>query len=102
MVRGRRMKWIAGTIAAASMLAAATVHPATAGPLQDGIAAHQRENYTKAVRLLRPLADAGDAQAQTLLGFMYEYGRGVPQNYVEAAAWYCLAADQGNAHAQYL
>ena len=32
---------------------------------------------------------------------MYELGRGVPQNYAEAARWYRLAADQGSATAQH-
>jgi hypothetical protein len=32
---------------------------------------------------------------------MYYEGKGVPQNHVEAAKWFRLAADQGNADAQY-
>ena len=32
---------------------------------------------------------------------MYTFGQGVPQNYTEAAKWYRLAAEQGNAQAQY-
>ncbi|MCL2102851.1 MAG: sel1 repeat family protein [Syntrophorhabdaceae bacterium] len=32
---------------------------------------------------------------------MYYSGRGVAQNYVEAVKWYRLAAEQGNAKAQY-
>ena len=31
---------------------------------------------------------------------MYEFGHGVPQDYVKAALWYQKAADQGNADAQ--
>jgi len=31
---------------------------------------------------------------------MYENGRGVPQNYKQAAIWYRKAADQGHADAQ--
>lgn len=50
---------------------------------------------------LRPLAAIGDAKAQFELGFMYERGRGVQQNYTEAAAWYRKAAEQGNASAQF-
>lgn len=76
--------------------------PATAGPLQQGMAAYQRHDFVTAERLLRPLAERGNAQAQTALGFMHEYGRGAPQSYTEAAIWYCLAAEQGYAQAQYL
>ena len=32
---------------------------------------------------------------------MYANGQGVPQNYAEAVKWYRLAADQGNATAQF-
>jgi TPR repeat protein len=32
---------------------------------------------------------------------MYNEGRGVPQDYAEAAKWYKLAAEQGDALAQY-
>ena len=43
----------------------------------------------------------GNAEAQNNLGFLYYTGQGVPQDYVEAARWYRLAADQGLAEAQY-
>src|SRR6476620_2657175 len=96
------MRQIAGTFGLVTLLVATGTSIASAGPLQDGIVAHHRQDYVRAERLLRPLAEAGNARAQTYLGFMYEYGRGVPQSYVEAAALYCLAADQNNAYAQYL
>ena len=32
---------------------------------------------------------------------MYDEGRGVPQDYAEAARWFRLAADQGDAEAEY-
>lgn len=50
---------------------------------------------------LRPLAANGDARAQFELGFMYERGNGVPQDYKESASWYLKAAEQGNASAQF-
>ena len=51
-----------------------------AGPLEDledGLNSYQRKDYATALRLLRPLADQGDALAQSLLGRMYTYGQGV-------------------------
>ena len=45
-------------------------------------------------------AEQGDATAQVNLGYLYENGRGVPQDYKEAAKWYRLAAEQGDASAQ--
>ncbi len=45
-------------------------------------------------------ANKGDAGAQFMLGWMYAYGQGVPQDYNQAASWYRKAADQGDAGAQ--
>ena len=52
------------------------------------------------VAVLRVKANAGDADAQWLLGLAYADGQGVPQDYAQAAAWYRKAADQGLADAQ--
>lgn len=48
------------------------------------------------------MARGGDARAQTVLGFMYATGRGVPQNFERAVDWYRRAAEQGDPTAQYL
>ena len=46
-------------------------------------------------------ATEGNANAQHILGRMYANGKGVTQNYKEAAKWSKKAANQGNADAQY-
>ena len=46
------------------------------------------------------LAEQGNANAQTILGVMYDNGEGVPENDVEAVKLYRLAAEQGYAPAQ--
>ena len=74
---------------------------AWAGPLEDGVAASERGDYTTALNLFHSLAVQGDAEAQFNLGVMYYDGKGVPQDYAEAAKWYRLAATQGNADAQF-
>ena len=71
-----------------------------ADSFQDGKAAFERGDHTTAVRLLRPLAEQGNAKAQGFLGAMYANGFGVAQDYVEAVRWFRLAAEQGNALAQ--
>ena len=43
--------------------------------------------YETAVKHISPLAEAGDAKAQTTLGWMYKEGKGVPQDYAEALKW---------------
>ena len=41
-------------------------------------------------------------EAQFRLGTHYYFGKGVPQNYVEATKWFGLAAEQGLDWAQYV
>ncbi len=74
---------------------------ALAGPLEDGMVAYQEKDYLKAIQLWRPLAQAGDAEAQYRLGIMYAEGRGVAPNDAEAALWFERAAEQGEPMAQY-
>ena len=74
--------------------------PAVAGPFEDGSVAYNKGDYATALRLWRPLADQGEAQAQYELGFMYTNGWGVPQDYAAAVAGWRKAADQGYATAQ--
>ena len=50
---------------------------------------------------LRASAEAGDAEAQRILGGMYVTGVGVPPDDAEAVAWYRRAAEQGHVHAQH-
>ncbi len=61
------------------------------------IAAYQDSDYATALKLSRPLADQGDARAQSILGLIYYGGRGVPQDDQEAVKWFRRAADQGDA-----
>ena len=68
---------------------------------QKGLAASKRGDYAAALREWTPLAEQGDAQAQTNLGWMYERGHGVPQDEKTAVTWYRRAAEQGFARAQY-
>jgi hypothetical protein len=75
--------------------------PAQAQSLQQGVAAFNRQDYVLAARILAPFAERGAPSAQAYLGFMYETGRGVPQNYTDAAMWYRRAAEQGDSLAQY-
>ncbi|SEP42856.1 Sel1 repeat-containing protein [Rhodospirillales bacterium URHD0017] len=82
------------------LLACAVAVPAVAGPFEESVAAYDRGDYATALRLLRPLAAAGDADAQNNLGTMYHTGKGVPQNYATAVSWFRRAADQGVAVAQ--
>jgi len=46
------------------------------------------------VKWLRRAAEQGFADAQNDLGYLYAYGRGVPQDYVAAHMWFNLAASR--------
>ena len=87
------------TMMFALMLMAA--NGASAGPFEDALAAHSRQDYATALRLWKPLADKGNGAAQFYLGVMYSNGWGVAQDYKEAVKWYRLAAAQGRAEAHY-
>jgi TPR repeat protein len=83
-------------------LGLASLAPATAGPLEDGVAADEAGDYAEAfLRILEQEAEQGDADARRKLGFMYEFGYDVPQDYAEAARGYRLEAEQGYASAQF-
>lgn len=69
--------------------------PVAAGPLEDADKAVRRHDYATALRLIRPLAEKGDASAQYDLGVFYDNGLGVPQDHVQALMWFNLAAAQG-------
>jgi hypothetical protein len=66
-----------------------------------GVSAFSRADYRLASWIFVPLAERGNPSAQAYLAFMFETGRGVPQNYTEAAMWYRRAAEQGDSLAQY-
>jgi TPR repeat protein len=68
---------------------------------EDGAVAYNRGDYAAARRLWLPLAEAGHADAQTMLGIIYEEGHGVSRDYAAAVTWYHRAADQGHSDAQF-
>jgi uncharacterized protein len=45
-------------------------------------------------------AKQGDPQAQVFVGYLYETGQGVQQDFTQAAQWYLKAAEQGDTVAQ--
>src|SRR5450759_1811685 len=86
-----------------SLIAAAQIGGiagAVAGPWEDGMAAYNRGDYVPAIRLFRPLAEQGNAKAQSLLGVMYRKGEGVARNSVRAFIWFSRAAAHGDARAK--
>jgi cell division septation protein DedD len=85
--------------AAAVVAALFTLSPAHAD-VKAGVDAWQAGNYGAAVTAWRPLAEAGDADAQFNMGQAYKLGRGVPTDLKLAQTWYEKAAQQGHDEAQ--
>jgi TPR repeat protein len=83
----------------AAVLAISLVRAAHAG-LDEGIAAYRRGDYQAALRELRPLAEEGVPEAQSVLGVMFADGLGVAENPPEALKWFRRASEQGLADAQ--
>jgi uncharacterized protein len=79
---------------------AETICPAFADGSTRWMSDYYRGDYVRTVRELAPAARRGNARAQGQLGFMYENGFGVPQNYAAAADLYQSAAEQGDPFAQ--
>lgn len=67
---------------------------------RQGVAVGGQDDATATRGIIRR-AERGNPTAQAYLGYMFETGRGVPQNYTEAAMWYRRAAEQGDSLAQY-
>ncbi|MBE9040706.1 sel1 repeat family protein [Oscillatoriales cyanobacterium LEGE 11467] len=59
--------------------------------------AYDNGNYDRALQLLLPLAEAGHAEAQCLVGSIYHLGLGsIEPNEPEAEKWYTFASDRGH------
>lgn len=72
-----------------------------AGPLEDGIAAYEREDFQTAYQNWLPLAEQGNLYAQANLSLLYLDGLGVPKNFKEFVKWSKRAAEQGSVPSQH-
>ena len=68
---------------------------AYAGSFEDGVAAYTKGDFSTAMRLFRPLAESGNANAQYKLGLIYDLGKGTPKDDKLALRWYQAAALKG-------
>ena len=75
------------------------VSPASAMTMKEATAAYERGDYATALDGFWNYAQQGDPHAQYVLGFMYDWGQGVPKDDAEAVRWFRLAAEQGNVKA---
>lgn len=89
---------LSAVLAAAVVLVAAS--SIARADLQAGIDAYFDGDYAMALENLQPAAEADDPIAQFLLGEIYLHGKGVQQDFEQAAAWYERAALNGHPEAQ--
>jgi TPR repeat protein len=89
-------------IVATSMALVLALQGSARASFAEGATAYNNRNYAQAFRTILPLARAGNADAEHLLGLMYYMGRGVQQDYKQALLWHRRAAQQGKADAQYV
>ncbi len=82
----------AGLALIVALCAGFTLGLAAPAGFDEGAAAYNRGDYATAIRVWRPLAEQGNANAQSMLGLLYGKGQGVPQDYAQAHMWYNLAA----------
>ncbi|MCP5017924.1 MAG: hypothetical protein GY938_22020 [Ketobacter sp.] len=62
--------------------------------------AFDRADYATALKIWLPVAQSGDAEAQTYVGEIYEKGLGLKPDYQAASIWYEKAAKQNFSRAQ--
>lgn len=99
----RRRLTRAGTFAATVfLLALMAAFPVRAETVERAAALLDSGEVVAAVQILEPLAEAGDASAEYLLGRTHLDGIGVPQDFTKAAQWIAKAAEKDDARAQNL
>ncbi len=89
---------VRAVMGAAAIATVAVAAPAMAD-VKAGVDAWAKGDYFAAVKEWRPLAIAGDADAQFNLGQAYKLGRGVPLDPALAESWFRKAAVQGHVQA---
>ncbi|MCC8193116.1 MAG: sel1 repeat family protein [Deltaproteobacteria bacterium] len=88
----------------AALFPAVKLRPATQdeiGKLRESAAAYDKKDYTGAVSILTPLAEAGSARAAFSLGLMAVRGHGMPMSTEVAEKWWIKSAKGGFPDAQY-
>lgn len=67
--------------------------------LDDAVDAMRAGDFAEAYCIMRPLAEAGDADAQYNIGWMYLNGYGLRTNDILALQWWEKSSEQGNSDA---
>ena len=91
------MKWVIRAISALLR----TLGVSAPLDVNSGVKAFDAGDYGRALRIWRPFAEQGDANAQFNLGLLYDYGYGMQKDHAHAVRWYQMAAERGQVEAQF-
>jgi TPR repeat protein len=69
--------------------------------LTEALIPYAQRDYGRAMALLTPLADQGNAVAQLKLGIIFSRGKAGSPDHVAALGWFTKAAEQGQVEAQF-
>ncbi len=69
--------------------------------LESGLSAFEAKHFSRAMQLLSPLTEQGNAEAQYRVAIMLEAGLGMVRNPLQAYRWMRAAAEQGHGLAQH-
>lgn len=96
------MRWIMTTLSRVIVILTSMffITPVLATDAAVAYAHYVKGDYADAYREYRGLAEVGYAPYQAQIANMFENGKGVDQDLVEAYAWYAAAASQGNSLGQ--
>ncbi|HLO77320.1 MAG TPA: tetratricopeptide repeat protein, partial [Magnetospirillum sp.] len=64
---------------------------------RSGVQAWGKGDFASAAIAFLPAAEAGEPEAQYMMGRLYSLGDGVPRDFVHAWVWFDRAARQGHA-----
>ena len=70
-------------------------HLQVVGRAKEAWDAYQIGDYVRAVPIFERLAKVGHPEAERLMGNVYYFGQGVPQDYARSLYWFEKAANQG-------
>lgn len=84
-----------------SLMMPMLVQNAFSGQYEEAKKAFYAKDYSKAVSLFKPLAEADNDDAQWYMGTFYRRGQGVAKSYKTALYWYDRSARNGDSDSQY-
>lgn len=101
ITRKRRiLPWIVAFLTLVLVIISKTAYSAGETDFRQGMTHYKNRQFDQALPCLEKAANAGNTDAQAMMGVLYFRGNGVKQNDSEAARWFEKAARAGNPDAQ--